>query len=549
MENNQPIAVGYVRVSTKYDEQATSPVTQRELIERECKSQGWRLERFFEDTHSGWRDSASRPDYRELKRWLTEHRCDYIVVADVSRMSRDLMEYLVLSREVLEPAGVELYLVRGVNGPGRQVELVRIIDAWIAENYSVELSRKTADGLDRLARGGGWGSVIPYGYRSSKRGPDGKPDEPCVLWIHDGHAAVLREMFKLSASGTSARAIARRLNARGTPSPKGAQWCTASVLRLLKNRVYLGEVWHNGELMDKGHVPLITAELFDRVNARARRRVARARVPGAYLLPRVITSHWLMHRYKGGPRPANYHGERLQSGRRCYRRDPVQRSRIQRSEPADELAALMPQRVDADTVEHVVMAQLKALAEAGADGFWELVGQEQPDNTRVEQSMKTELSQLGRAIASEQRRLDTALDLGLRERALEYSGRLDDLERRRRLLRDELETQKEATPQRIAQPGGSNALRVVEQVNIAVELWQLGEREKLRDFLAAIFDHIDLRTDGERLLVVPVLHDLPELRPAEVTSSGEGPIRYTLLAVLPLGILAQRRWLEQQLAG
>lgn len=98
------------------------------------------------------------------------------------------------------------------------------------------------------------------------------------------------------------------------------------------------------------------------------------------------------------------------------------------------------------------------------------------------------------------------------------------------------------------------ALKLVEEVNLAAELWRLGLRAELRDYLAAIVARIDLRTDGEQLYVIPYLHDVAELRAGDCTvgcsnETWRGTVLNLITATLPLTTEGQRRWLEQQLAG
>ena len=53
---------------------------------------------------------------------------------------------------------------------------------------------------------------------------------------------------------------------------------------------------------------------------------------------------------------------------------------------------------------------------------------------------------------------------------------------------------------------------LAKQLNIIEELWDLQERAMLRKYLSRIIDHIDLRTDGDRLVGTIYLRNLPELK-------------------------------------
>jgi hypothetical protein len=90
----------------------------------------------------------------------------------------------------------------------------------------------------RAAREGRWnGGKAPYGY--AVRGGRLVPGDPAEV-------AVLRELFARYAAGRdSLRELARDLNRRGVPSPCGCRWHYNVIRKILRSRLYLGElVWN-----------------------------------------------------------------------------------------------------------------------------------------------------------------------------------------------------------------------------------------------------------------------------------------------------------------
>jgi len=79
---------------------------------------------------------------------------------------------------------------------------------------------------ERLYQGG----AVPYGLRVNDLGEwEQVPEE----------VEVIHEMYNLRLRGISYRAIAKRLNAGGIPTPKGGEkWSPATVMRILQNQVY-----------------------------------------------------------------------------------------------------------------------------------------------------------------------------------------------------------------------------------------------------------------------------------------------------------------------
>jgi len=124
--------------------------------------------------------------------------------------------------------------------------------------------------MERKARRGEWtvGSY-PYGYH---RGPDapGLTPDPAA-------AQVVRDVFdRYVTHRQGSGAIAEWLNKRGLRTSRGGPWTRASVLKVLGNRVYRGEVpfrglWHAGQ-----HPSLVDADLYV---AAQRLRAGRAHSP------------------------------------------------------------------------------------------------------------------------------------------------------------------------------------------------------------------------------------------------------------------------------
>ena len=81
-------AVGYVRTSTKRQKQ--SPFAQRSEIEDWCKKHNVCLVGIFEDIGiSGAKPIEKRPGLRDALNVIQNHKADYLVVYDMSRLARD----------------------------------------------------------------------------------------------------------------------------------------------------------------------------------------------------------------------------------------------------------------------------------------------------------------------------------------------------------------------------------------------------------------------------------------------------------------------------
>jgi site-specific DNA recombinase len=111
-------------------------------------------------------------------------------------------------------------------------------------------------GMERKAAAGTWkGGRRPFGYHV---------DAATSTLIPDQHeAAVVRLIFGLyTRDRLGARRIASTLNDRGHRTTTGGNWSAHQVLRVLYNRIYLGELTFRGITATGSHPPVIELATF-----------------------------------------------------------------------------------------------------------------------------------------------------------------------------------------------------------------------------------------------------------------------------------------------
>jgi DNA invertase Pin-like site-specific DNA recombinase len=131
--------------------------------------------------------------------------------------------------------------------------------ALLARQESDEKAHRTRSGLREAARQGRYPvGQPPYGYRSV-----GRKRERRFL-VEPAEAAVVRRIFEDYINGVGVNRIAARLNADGIRTRKGSEFSARSILAVLPNRTYLGEICLKGETLATGaHEPIIEAETFE----------------------------------------------------------------------------------------------------------------------------------------------------------------------------------------------------------------------------------------------------------------------------------------------
>jgi site-specific DNA recombinase len=137
-------------------------------------------------------------------------------------------------------------------------------------------------GMERKAAAGKWkGGRRPLGYRVDKA--------TSTLVPEADEAAVVRLVFRLYIQDrVGAKTIAHTLNERGHRTTTGGQWSAHQVLRVLANRVYLGELTFRGITATGCHPPIIEQATFARAQrilaARGEDHAKRAANRSDYLL-------------------------------------------------------------------------------------------------------------------------------------------------------------------------------------------------------------------------------------------------------------------------
>jgi site-specific DNA recombinase len=283
----------YLRISTDEENQPFSLEGQDHRLRAFIESQpGWALARRpYIDQKSG--ATAERPALQRALRDAELGLFDVLLVYRVDRFARKL-SVLVDLLERLDGFGVAF---RSATEPidtstptGRM--LVQLLGVF-AEFERETIIDRVITGMERKAARGEWtAGTHPFGYTTRKRARD--DTSPNHLIVDEARAPLVPVVFDMYArKRMGARAIANWLNDNGHRTQRGALWSHVTVLDLLRNRSYLGEVFFRERWYEAPHEPLVDAALF----AEAQRILAergedhskRASNASDYLLSGLVT--------------------------------------------------------------------------------------------------------------------------------------------------------------------------------------------------------------------------------------------------------------------
>ena len=122
-------------------------------------------------------------------------------------------------------------------------KLLTYIRFWQAEGESLKTSVRVRDAMEQMVKQGIWrGGDAPYGFRTVSRGTLNSKGRPIFdVEVDPEETEVVRTIFRLyGQENYGGKKIAKYLNDRNIPGPRGGLWKITSVMFILKNKIYLG---------------------------------------------------------------------------------------------------------------------------------------------------------------------------------------------------------------------------------------------------------------------------------------------------------------------
>lgn len=252
-------AIVYARVST--DDQADkgySLPTQLEACRRYAEALGLNVVAEFKDEQSGAMPILDRPEGQKAVALLKRREADALIVHQVDRLSRDIVDLLANVRDWLR-FGIIVHAC-DIGKIESELDIVLVIKGWQGSDERKKIAERTKRGKRGKALAGkviGMG-FSPYGY-DFQYDVHGKV---MGLVVNVREAEIVRLIFRWFVSvgapddPSTERGIAKRLSRMGMPTPserhpngrKSASgiWNPGSVHFILKNETYVG-VWRFGK--------------------------------------------------------------------------------------------------------------------------------------------------------------------------------------------------------------------------------------------------------------------------------------------------------------
>ena len=271
-KNRKRCAV-YCRVSSdeRLDQEFNSIDAQKEAGHAYIASQraeGWIpvADDYDDPGYSG--GNTDRPALKRLLADIERGLIDIVVVYKIDRLTRSLADFAKMV-DVFDLYDVSFSAVtQQINSATSMGRLMLNVLLSFAQFEREVTSERIRDKIAAAKRKGMWmGGVPSIGYDVVNR----------QLVVNDAEAAVVRRIFEEMLTIGSPTQIAANLTAEGITTKawttqegqtrSGTRIDKKYLHKLLRNRIYLGELSHKGNWYPGAHPPIIDRALWDKVHA------------------------------------------------------------------------------------------------------------------------------------------------------------------------------------------------------------------------------------------------------------------------------------------
>ena len=256
----------FCRVSSKEQEETGYSLPAQEKFLREyADKQGLVVAKVFAISESA-AGKIQRKTFNQMIEYVRKKNICSIVVETTDRLTRNFSDVPIIDAWIMEDDEHQIHLAKEaciLHNSSRSHEwFMWRVKVATAEYYVRLLSENVKKGQkEKLAQG--WiPTKPPLGYKTV--GETGHK----IHIIDEGTAPFIRKMFELYATGDySLKRLAKTMYEEGMRSPKGNRLVLSRMHSLLRDPFYIGKIRWNDEIHEGKQKPLVSKEIFDKVQA------------------------------------------------------------------------------------------------------------------------------------------------------------------------------------------------------------------------------------------------------------------------------------------
>lgn len=233
---NIPLRVAiYTRVSTNHEEQKTSLLNQEDYFnELINNNSNWHYIKKYEDSGKSGTTDYHRTSFMQMINDAFKDQFDLILTKEISRFSRNTLDSIKYTRELLNHGVGVLFVVDNINTFLPDSELRLSIMSSMAQDEIRRLSERVKFGMKRAQKNNiTLGNNQLYGYQ--------KNFLTNTFQIIEHEANIIRKIYELYAiDNISLNKIVNYLNDKKILTNNNKKWSTTRILRIIDNPKYKG---------------------------------------------------------------------------------------------------------------------------------------------------------------------------------------------------------------------------------------------------------------------------------------------------------------------
>lgn len=256
----------YLRKSREDEELRDETLARHEtMISEYCKRNGLLIEKVYKEVVSG-ENISNRPEMQRLLEDVSTGMYSGVVCIEIERLSRgnpvDQCEIL----EVFRESKTKIYTLNKVYDLSNDEidEEYFEFALFMSRREYKTIRRRLQRGRIQATKDGFFtGGIIPYGFEKER------VEGGFILKPHFQEAQIVRLIFNMFLNGMGTHKIAEYLNEKGIKTRHGKTFQDYTILALLSNRNYIGEVRSSklGAWVKGKHEGIIHPVVFERAQA------------------------------------------------------------------------------------------------------------------------------------------------------------------------------------------------------------------------------------------------------------------------------------------
>lgn len=228
--------VAYARVSTDTEEQKNSYESQKQYYkEKILSNSSWSFEGIYADEGISGTQDYKRENFMAMIDDGLQNKFDVILTKSISRFARNTVDTLKYVRMFKEKNIAIIFEEEGINTLEMAGELLLAVLSSVAQQESETISSHVKLGFKMKSERGelvGFNNCFGFNYDSKTN----------TMTIVEEEASVVKFIFKKYLEGYGCDAIANIVNEMGYKTKRNNKWSASSILGMLKNEKYVGDV-------------------------------------------------------------------------------------------------------------------------------------------------------------------------------------------------------------------------------------------------------------------------------------------------------------------